>query len=130
MISGAFKWKPDTAHFVIMILDKVDGVYVNEAKNAFTRYNREKYFNKTININKDVLDRERSLLVFESFANPDEAVLYYEKINKAAASEVSWLQPNKYSFLVISAANLQILKSGKDMNAYKTLLNNQYPGKF
>jgi len=130
MISGAFKWNPDTAHLVVMILNKVDGVYVNEAKNAFARYNRENYYNKTIAINKDALDAERTLLVFESFADANEAVTYYDKIKKAAASEVSWLQANKYSFLVISASNLQILKSGKDINAYKTLLNNQYPGKF
>lgn len=130
MVSGAFRWKPDTAQLVIMILDKVDGIYVNEAKNAFTRYNRENYFNKTIAINKDVLDVQRSLLIFESFADANEAVLYYDKIKKAAAVEVSWLQPNKYSFLVISASNLQVLKTGKDINAYKALLNNQYPGKF
>ncbi len=130
MMSGAFIWKPDTAQYVIMILDKVDGVYVNEAKNAFTRYNREKYYNKTIAINKDILDAQRSLLIFESFTDANEAVLYYDKIKKAAPIEVSWLQPNKYSFLIISAANLQVLKTGKDINAYKILLNNQYPGKF
>ncbi len=130
MISGGFIWKPDTAQFVIMILDKVDGIYVNEAKNAFTRYNREKYYNKTIAINKDILDVQRSLLIFESFTDANEAVLYYDKIKKAAAVEVSWLQPNKYFFLVISATNLQVLKTGKDINAYKVLLNNQYPGKF
>ena len=130
MVSGAFRWNPDTAHFVVMILDKVDGVYVNEAKNAFTRYNRENYFNKPIAINKDMLDKDKALLIFESFADANEALLYYDKIKKAATTEVSWLQPNKYSFLVITASNLGILKSGKDMSAYKTLLNNQYPGKF
>jgi tetratricopeptide (TPR) repeat protein len=130
MLSGAFKWEGDAAHFVIMILEKVDGVYVNEAKNAFVRYNREKYYNKPITINKDTLDTERTLLVFQVFIDADDAVSYYDKVKKAAATEVSWLQPNKYSFLVISEANLQILKSGKDINAYKTLLNNQYPGKF
>lgn len=130
MISGAFKWTPDTAHFVIMILNKVDGVYINEAKNAFARYNRENYYNKPIAINRDAIDADRALLVFESFADANEAVVYYDKIKKAAVSEVSWLQANKYSFMVISASNLQILKSGKDINAYKTLLNNQYPGKF
>lgn len=130
MISGAYRWDGDASHFVIMVLDKVDGVYVNEAKNAFVRYNREKYYNKPITINRDTLDAQRSLLVFESFIDADDAVAYYDKIKAAAASEVSWLQPNKYYFLVISDDNLQVLKRGKDVNAYKTLLNNQYPGKF
>jgi hypothetical protein len=57
-------------------------------------------------------------------------MLYFDKIKKAAPSEVSWLQANKYSFIVISANNLQLLKTNKDMNSYKTLLNNLYPGKF
>jgi hypothetical protein len=113
-----------------MILQKVDGVYVNEAKNAFARYNREKFYNKPININKDVLDGERAMLVFEPFPSPEDAMLYFDKIKKAAPSEVSWLQANKYSFIVISANNLQLLKTNKDMNSYKTLLNNLYPGKF
>lgn len=130
MVSGSFKWESDKPHYVIMILQKVDGVYVNEAKNAFARYNREKFYNKPININKDVLDGERAMLVFEPFPSPEEAMLYFDKIKKAAPSEVSWLQANKYSFIVISANNLQLLKTNKDMNSYKTLLNNLYPGKF
>ncbi len=130
MVSGEFKWQQDKAHFVIMILDKVDAVYVNEAKNAFTRYNKGNYGAKPITINKDVLDPTKALLVFESFASPEEAITYYDKIKKAAPVEVSWLQANKYSFLVISPDNLQLLKTNKDMGSYKTLLNNLYPGKF
>lgn len=113
-----------------MILNKVDGVYVNEAKNAFARYNREKYSSKPVSISKDVLDGDRALLVFEPFPSPEDAIAYYDRIVKAAPSEVSWLQAAKYSFMVISGNNLQLLKTNKDMNAYKTLLNNVYPGKF
>lgn len=130
MISGAFQWEPSSRHFVVMILDKVDGVYVNEARNAFMRYNREKYYNKTININKDALTAEKVLLLFDGFADADEAIAYFDKINKAAAVEVSWLQASKYSFLVITQSNLDILKKDQDLEAYKTLLNQQYPGKF
>ena len=130
MVSGSFRWESDKPHYVIMILTKVDGVYVNEAKNAFARYNREKFSNKPVTINKDVLDGDRALLVFEPFPSPEDAITYYDKIVKAAPSEVSWLQPGKYSFMVISGNNLQLLKTNKDMNAYKTLLKNVYPGKF
>ncbi|CAN5889166.1 hypothetical protein BH11BAC4_BH11BAC4_03130 [soil metagenome] len=132
LVSGAFKWESDKPLAVIMILDKVDAVYVNEAKNAFDRYNRGIYNSKPVAIRKDVLDpaTNKALLVFEGFNTPEEAVQYYDKVKKAAPSEVSWLQANKYSFLVISSANLGLLKTNKDMNAYKTLLNNLYPGKF
>ncbi len=129
MVMGVYKWQASKPHHVIMVLDRVDGVYINEAKNAFTRYNREKYFSKVV-INKDAIDAQRSLLVFTSFENADEAVAYFDKVKKAAPQEVSWLQASKYSFLVISEENLQLLKTNKDINTYKTLLNNQYPGKF
>ena len=129
MISGVYKWQAGKPHQVIMILDKVDGVYVNEAKNAFGRFNREKNLTKVV-ISKDALDAQKSLLVFTSFENAEEAVLYYDKIKKAAPAEISWLQPSKYSFLVISEENLQLLKTNKDIEVYKVLLNNQYPGKF
>lgn len=130
MISGAYTWQSDKPHYIIMILDKVDPVYVNEAKNAFTRYNAQNFASKKIVINKDQLDPQRNLLVFMAFENANEAVAYYDKVKKAAPAEVSWLQANKYSFLVISEKNLELLKTNKDIDTYKVLLNNQYPGKF
>lgn len=130
MVSGAFKWEQDKPHYVIMILDKVDPVYVGEAKNAFSRYNKEKFAARNISINKDALDQNRTLLVFDVFDKPEDAMTYYENIKKAAPIEISWLPANKYSFLVISGNNLQLLKTNKDISSYKTLLNNLYPGKF
>lgn len=130
MISGVFTWQADKPHYVIMMLNKVDPVYINEAKNAFARYNNENFRGQKIVINKDVLDGERALLVFTVFSDAPEAVSYFDKIKKAAPAEVSWLQPNKYSFLVISETNLQLLKTNKEIDTYKVLLNNQYPGKF
>ena len=125
-----FVLNPKSAHFVIMILDKVDGVYVNEAKNAFTRFNRESMATTNIIINKDVLDESRQLLVFSSFENADAAIQYYNKIKRAAPAEVSWLPAAKYSFLIITQANLDLLKENKDVPAYRQLLNNNYENKF
>ncbi len=130
MISGVYTWQSGRPHTVIMILNKVDPVYINEAKNAFTRYNKENFSSKNIAINKDQLDADRALLVFTSFENAEAAVSYFDKVKKAAPAEVSWLQQNKYSFLVISYNNLQLLKTNKDVDVYKVLLSNQYPGKF
>jgi outer membrane protein assembly factor BamD (BamD/ComL family) len=128
--SGSFVIKPDSPHNVIMILEKVDGVYVTEAKNAFNRYNKQNYYGQIIDITKDALDGERNILIISSFANGAAALQYYDKIKKDAAREVSWLPANKYSFVIISNENLQVLKTNKDINGYKALLNKQYPGKF
>ncbi|MGF2413114.1 type IX secretion system periplasmic lipoprotein PorW/SprE [Ferruginibacter sp.] len=128
--SGSFVIKPDAAHTVMMVLEKVDGVYINEAKNAFTRYNKENYYGQSIDITKDAVDAEHSVLIISSFADAATAIQYYDKIKRAAPREVSWLPANKYSFIIISNENLQVLKTNKDFAGYKALLNKQYPGKF
>lgn len=130
MTNGLFTIELYKPHYVIMILDKVDVVYVNESRNAFMRYNRERYYNQPITISKDQLDGEKAILVFTPFEDADAAILYYDKIKKAAPSEVSWLQPAKYSFLIITDSNLQLLKTNKDIKAYKTLLNTQFNNRF
>src|SRR5205814_322877 len=128
--SGSFTLKPDAPHTVLMILDKVDAVYVNEAKNAFNRYNKENYYGQPIDIAKDVIDADHSILVISSFTDAAAAIEYYDKIKRSASREVSWLPANKYSFVIITNENLQLLKANKDITGYRALLNKQYPGKF
>lgn len=130
LTSGSFVMAVNSPHHVIMILNKVDQVYSNEAKNALTRYNKENFYGQPITINKDVLDSENNLLVITSFPDAAAAMVYYNKIRKDAASEISWLPANKYSFLIITEANLQILKTNKNLSGYKALLNAQFPNRF
>jgi outer membrane protein assembly factor BamD (BamD/ComL family) len=130
LAKGQFLLKPDSPHIVLMILDKVAGMYVNEARNALTRYNNENYYGQQIMVNKDDLDADRSLLLISSFANDNAAMEYYSKLKRSAGREMSWLPAAKYSFLIITNGNLQVLKNNKDITGYKVLLNNLYPGKF
>lgn len=130
LTNGAFTMAVNAPHYVLMILNKVDAVYVNEAKNAITRYNGENYYGQTINITKDVLDAENNLLVISSFADAATALQYYDKLRKNAAAEISWLPASKYSFLIITDDNLQLLKANKNLTGYKSLLNTQFPARF
>ena len=43
---------------------------------------------------------------------------------------VPWLATDKYSFTVISAANLEILKTQQDIGLYKQFIEKNLPGKF
>lgn len=128
--NGQFTMALSSPHHVIMILNKVDQVYINEAKNAFTRYNRENFYGQPITINKDALDADNNLLVITSFPDAAAAMAYYAKIKKDAAVEISWLPANKYSFLIITEGNLQLLKANKNVSGYKALLNTQFPNRF
>jgi len=130
LTSGQFVMAPASPHLVMMVLDKVDGVYVNEAKNAFDRYNKENFYGQPITISKDAVDAEHAVLLISSFPTADAALVYYDKIKRSAAREISWLPAHKYSFIIITNDNLQVLKSNKNFAAYKTLLNTQYPNRF
>ena len=130
LVNGPFTMAINSPHFVLMILDKVDQVYVNEAKNALNRYNNENYYGQSLMISKDGLDADRNMLEIAPFADANVAMQYYEKIKRAAGSEISWLPANKYSFLIITNENLQLLKANKNLPDYKKLLNTQYPNRF
>lgn len=129
-INEDFVLSPNQEHYVLMILDKVDGVYINEAKNAFTRFNRENYLYQKVAINRDTLDAQKTILVFTPFTDANAAIKYFDKIKKVAPSEVSWLPANKYSFLVISGDNLRLLQKNKKLDVYRQLLNSNYNNRF
>ncbi len=118
-------------HYVLLILNKVDPVFSNETKNAFFRYNRETYYNKTINLELVQLDDDNRLLVMSLFGNEQEAVAYIDKaLPKTATEIIPWLKGGKYSFSVISAVNYELLKTNKDIEVYKAFLEQHLPGKF
>jgi len=126
-----FKFNAAAGHYVMIILNKVDIVFGNETKNAFARYNSEKYYNKTFEINTINLDADHKLVLIKPFANAQEAMDYIQDVKPKAASEiVPWLKADKYSFSIISDQNLEILKSNPDLTAYKLFLDQNLPGKF
>jgi hypothetical protein len=128
--NGVYTFDSTVIHDVVMLLDKVDPTFVNEAKNAVDRYNAENFGSKKIVVAKNVFSSTQSLLVFSSFTNAQDALQYYAAIKKAAPDEISWLPASKYSFFIISDANMQLLNTTKDVTAYKKLLNAVYLNKF
>ncbi len=126
---SAYTNAPDKPHFVALIMDKVDPVYVNEAKNAFNRYNKEKYYNKTIDITPLTITDDIRLILLSPFENAAAAFDYLDKSRKLAASEIiPWMPAGKYSFILISESNLEILKTSKDIPAYKKFIQQIFPG--
>jgi tetratricopeptide (TPR) repeat protein len=129
-VNGPFQLNTDSSQNVIMLMNKVDGTYVNESKNAFARYLGESFRGEPIVLTRDAIDKDLALLVFSSFKDAPSALQFLQKIRKAAPDEVSWLPAGKYSFYLINDENLQILKANKDIEGYKGLLKKVYPGIF
>ncbi len=128
--NAEFTFDPLDSQHVVMVLTKVDPVYSSEARNAFNRYNSQSYSTNKIEIIKDTLDSERTLLVFSHFDDAAEAIKYRDNLKQAAPVQISWLPAQKYSFYIISESNLELLKENKNLQSYIDLLNKKYPGKF
>jgi tetratricopeptide (TPR) repeat protein len=131
LLNTAYTFNAELPHAVVIVMDKVDPVYVSESRNAFNRYNKEKYYNKVIDINNEVLNDTTKLVIMTNFENAATALDYLEKTRKAAATEiVPWMPAGKYNFILISTSNLEILRTKKDLREYKKFLNQSFPRKF
>jgi tetratricopeptide (TPR) repeat protein len=129
--AAGFKFAPGEQHFAVLILENVDRMYVTEVKNAFDRYNLEKFYSQVIRINVQPIDGKYTLVLLGPFKDAGAAVDYTDKTRPQAASRIlPWLDAAKYSFLIINNANLELLKENKDLPAYKKLITETLPGKF
>jgi tetratricopeptide (TPR) repeat protein len=130
-LHSVFTLTPDKPHSVILVLDKVDPVYVSEAGNAFNRYNTETYYNLSLTTQNASLNDSLKLLVISNFKDADAALDYLRNVKGSAPRAIiPWMPAGKYSFQIISANNLELLLNTKDMNAYRKFLSAAYPDKF
>ncbi|HZH38211.1 MAG TPA: hypothetical protein VEX65_13090, partial [Flavisolibacter sp.] len=128
---NAYYFNPNEAHFAVVVLDKVDPIFVNEARNAFFRYNRDQFPTQQLEVQIVNLSADTRLLVVSGLATAAAATEYAQKTKSVSAAEIiPWLTGNKYSFSIISVPNLELLKVKGDMEAYKKFLEQHLPGKF
>ena len=126
-----FSFNPGEPQYAVVILDKVDPIFATEARNAFNRYNQERYYESQLNIFNRKIDDRYQFILMGPFANAGDAVSYLDKTKALAATRIiPWLAADKYSFLVISDANMNMLAENKDIAGYKALLQQALPGKF
>ncbi|MGV3656635.1 MAG: tetratricopeptide repeat protein, partial [Chitinophagaceae bacterium] len=129
--TDAYTYNPNSAHYVVVVLNKVDVVFGNEARNAFNRYHREKYSDIPLQATLQPLTDDDKLLLLGEFTNIQAAIDYVQKAKPVAATEIMpWLKGDKYSFTIISADNLKLLQEKKNLDAYRLFLDQNLPVKF
>jgi len=125
-----FAYNPNTIYSVMVVLNKVDGIFASETKNSFDTYNR-RAFPRPFTYESVILTGEARILLIKAFSNAQAAMDYIQKVKPATPTQIlSWLKPEKYSFSIISDANLELLKANPDIDAYKRFLEQNLPGKF
>ncbi|HKZ67040.1 MAG TPA: hypothetical protein VJ111_11810, partial [Chitinophagaceae bacterium] len=129
--SSSYSFEAETPHYVVIVLNKVDPIFINEAKNAFARYNRDTYYNKQMQAELIEIDADNRMLLISPFKNATEAIAYVDQTKPKTANEIiPWLKGGKYSYSIITDKNLKILKNNKDIDKYKQFLDKNVPGKF
>lgn len=129
--SSLYTYKPDAPYYAVVVLNRVDPVFVNEARNAFNRYTKEKFYSQPLDIKSVTISDEIKFVLIGTFNGASGAVDYVQKTKPVAGGQVvPWLKADKYSFTIISADNLQALMGAKDFTAYKIFLDQNLPVKF
>ncbi len=130
-INVPYKFNANEPYFVAMLLNKVDPVFCNEAKNALARYNKETFYNKTMTADLYDVDAENRLVLMWPFKDAQDAISYIESTSPKTATEIlPWLKGGKYSFMIVADSNLDLLKANKNIDLYRAFLNQHFPGKF
>lgn len=127
-VKAGFSYNPSEHHLVAVVLHAVDMVYVNEARNAFNRYNRESYRDQPLEITTLPINENDKLMLISGFSDALGALAYMDKVHRIAGAQVvPWLSADKYSFIVISDSNLELLKSNGDLEGYRQFVETHYP---
>ena len=130
-VTLSYAYNAETPHAVIIVMNKVDPIFVNEARNAFFRYNKDTYYNKQMQAELVETDADNRLLLINPFKNAAEALAYIDQTRPKTATEIlPWLKGGKYSFLIITDKNLELLKNSKDIEKYRQFLEKNLSGKF
>lgn len=125
-----FVFDPFSEQNVVMLLTKVDPVYVSEARTGLNRYTKTKFYQQTINIKRDTIDKDRVILVFSSFVSAEDAMKFLNQVKRDAPVQLAWLPADKYSFFIASDDNIEIIKENKNLESYMELLRENMPDKF
>lgn len=126
-----YEFIPTDTQYAVIILNKVDGMFVGEARNAFNRFNQERFYNRRLPITTVSIVPDLQLLLVGPFPSASDAVSYTDLVKPQAASRIlPWLSADKYGFQMISPANLRILQNKKDIAAYRAFMQKALPDKF
>jgi lipopolysaccharide biosynthesis regulator YciM len=126
-----FSFIPDAPQYVAVVLNKVDAVFINEARNAFNRHNKERFYNQPLETKLVTINDDIKLLLIGNFTNAQGGIDYIQKTKPIAASQiVPWLKGDKFTFSLISEANLNAVLETKEFSSYEKFLEQNLPVKF
>jgi outer membrane protein assembly factor BamD (BamD/ComL family) len=129
-IEMAYIYNATDPYTVLMYFDEVDPVYLTEARTAYQRYNSSSFGGQNIPLKIYEGDKENTWMEMGQFSDVTTALGYMDEWKKNARQIVPWLPELKYNFVIISDRNLEMLKTRKNMQEYRTFLRQYIKDKF
>lgn len=130
LIGKPFFNNPNEPHLVVLLLDKVDDVFIAETIKSFTQYNKDKLGNNTLIVKSLKLNQQYNLILIGPFSNAPNGISFMDDVKPQTSKILPWLPVFKYTYSLIGISNLEILKANNNMDKYKVFLKNTYPTKF
>ena len=129
--NNTFSFNPADTQYVVLILDNVDPIFASEGRNAFNRFNQDRYPDKKIEIFNRRINAQYQFLMFGPFVNAGEAITYIDKTKPLAGTRIiPWLTAEKFSFIIISNDNMSVLLNKQDVAGYRTFMHGVFADKF
>jgi hypothetical protein len=127
---STFTIDPKAPQYVMILLKNVVYVFSNEARNAFEIYNSQTFTNMNIPIFSERINDAHNAILMGPFGDAVLAMDYIQKVKGVTKNIVPWLEENRYSFIIISAKNMELLRKGKKLDEYLQLLYKAMPERF
>lgn len=129
--SKTYTFNTADTQYVVVVLNNVDPIFVTEGRNAFNRYNQDTYPDKRYDVFNRRINQQYNFVMIGPFANGGDAMTYIDRTRAVAKTRiVPWLTPDKYSFLLISNANMSLLLEKQDVEGYQGFVKGIFPDKF
>ena len=122
----AFKYNPDTVHFVVVIFQNIGGaIDPTKYKTKLSNFNSTNYGSKGIQVQELLFGPRNKIFILRSFANKSEALSYNSNLydNDDVYGNVS---TDEYHQYVISANNLSELIRQMKVDEYEDFYRNFY----
>ncbi len=130
LIGKEFKHNPKEPHYAVLLLDKVDDVFIRETKISFEKYHAEKPITQNFNTKPIKLSEQYTLILLGPLTNAEMGLYYIEATQPLTIKILPWLPIFKYTYSLIGVSNLEILKANVNMEKYTGFLKATFPGKF
>jgi tetratricopeptide (TPR) repeat protein len=128
---GTYYFQPADSQVVVMLLDRVDPVYRNEARIGLAGYHRAQFPDMGLTIRVDGFNDDVRLLLIEGFEDLASALQYMDQVRKVSPTELfPWMPADRYRYFPVSVPDLSLFLEKKDASGYLEFLRQHLPGKF